>query len=199
MYNRLSPSDKKELEKIEGKYMPKVDKVARVKPTDEKLQKDMRFAVYDKDKDRLRQVMRLGADIDVKDSDGFTLLMERILAGDTKRVFMLLEAGADPNIPCKINQWEQMPLTVAASEGHLEIVKMLIKSGASLTDNDAMIAAAKAGHPEIVEFIQQIKQERQKELKQQVKDSFAEKVAKSKGKNQSIKKSHSKKKKSSKK
>ena len=50
--------------------------------------------------------------------DNHLPLIEAVKTGNSKIVDMILDAGADPNIP-----YDEFPLNIACREGHIDIVK----------------------------------------------------------------------------
>ena len=78
---------------------------------------------------------------------------------DAAAVKWLLEHGADPNARWAHWDAEVTPLHLAASQGHGEIVRMLVAAGAdpgirdSKHDSDAIGWAEFFKHPEIVEIL----------------------------------------------
>lgn len=72
-----------------------------------------------------------GANINLQDKDGKTLLCMMVEKGFDKEALALLDAGADPNIG------NISPMTLAAHRGTLEIVKRLYKQGGKPFAKDA--------------------------------------------------------------
>ncbi len=76
--------------------------------------------------------------------------------GDTNRVKLLLEAGA--NVNYKIDYGKKTPLIIAAENGHTEIVELLLTSGAKVNlrneyDESALIVAINNGHAQIAKLL----------------------------------------------
>jgi ankyrin repeat protein len=92
-------------------------------------------------------------------------LLDRLAwSGDLFGVQLLLERGTDPNgapeseiIRCFAGRPVSPPLMQAASQGHVEILKLLLKSGADpnvwCCDSSAVQAAAASGHSEVVRLL----------------------------------------------
>lgn len=74
-------------------------------------------------------------DIESLDADGFTPLLEAVLAGRKDMVQLLLDCGADPSGPSQLG-WVIFPLNAAISSRHLEIATLLALNGASLSVTD---------------------------------------------------------------
>ena len=75
--------------------------------------------------------------------------------GFTEMVSLLLEFGADINIP---NGDGQSSLSLAASTGHMETVRLLVESGARLNTLDRLgqcplVLAARRGHFPVLEYL----------------------------------------------
>ncbi len=88
--------------------------------------------------DLVRDLVRQGADVDVRGMAGkntpyptkeWTPLLVASHKGYTKIAAILLENGADMNAQ---NYGTRLPLHLAAEKGHVEIVKMLISKGADV-------------------------------------------------------------------
>ncbi|MEM4367103.1 MAG: ankyrin repeat domain-containing protein [Candidatus Anstonellales archaeon] len=85
----------------------------------------------EKEKISLERIVKLvleGADVNVKDNDGWTALMMAADKGHGGVVEVLIKAGADVDFQNK--KYELTALIVAAENGHEKIVEMLIKAGA---------------------------------------------------------------------
>ena len=72
------------------------------------------------------QLLDMGADVNYADDDGVTVLTQASYTGQTAIVEALLAKEADTSLTNKegIN-----PLIASCSEGHVEIVKMLLQAG----------------------------------------------------------------------
>ena len=135
----------------------------------------------------LRELLRAGADVDEPYDHGITPLMLASATGEADCVRLLINAGADVNAQDrrivadvyyigsgtvsskrKIDYgWQvdrQTPLILAAREGHVDVMQLLLEAGAKLgvTDGDGKYAAdyaKESDDPEIrrvfEEFIQQ--------------------------------------------
>lgn len=70
-----------------------------------------------------------GADVNTITTDGNSPLHYAITHGSSEIARMLLQAGADPNLPTA-NEFQTTPLESAASYGDVEIIRALIAAGA---------------------------------------------------------------------
>lgn len=140
------------------------------------------------DENKLEDVAELlarGADPNTPDAQGNTLLMIAVLKGNTGLVKLLLDAGAKPNLRnrhgdsaimlasyqgfeglvrqlyvrgAEINHKGWNPLIYAATNGHAQVVQMLLGVGAeinSASDNGttALMMAARNNHVETVKVL----------------------------------------------
>ena len=69
-------------------------------------------------------MLEKGCDVNVKDDDGSTPLMEAVPQGHTAIVELLLKAGADPDVE---NRHGDTPLSVAQHRKHEGVVNLLTK------------------------------------------------------------------------
>ncbi len=84
------------------------------------------------DRDRLLQLISLEPDIiNNHASDGFTALGLASFFGHKELVILLLEKGADPNIPAS-NPFKVTPLHSACAISNYDIAELLIKNGADV-------------------------------------------------------------------
>jgi ankyrin repeat protein len=74
-----------------------------------------------------------GADVNYKDSLGFSPLHMVSISGHTELAKMLISSGANVNDKDMIGM---TPLHIASKQGHVEVVKLLISSGANVNDKD---------------------------------------------------------------
>ena len=92
-----------------------------------------------------------GADINVKDNDGWTPLHFAAAFGSLDIVKFLV------NNEAKINHSDAPALILAVRGGHFDVVKYLVNAGADIEargkEGAALFYAAKYGHHEIVEFL----------------------------------------------
>src|SRR4051812_35955549 len=106
---------------------PSEDFAAAQKPTPSELHNAVIAVLTGKaGKETVKELLDRGADPDTKNSQGFPLLL--LVAKDLEFMQMFLDAGADIDITC--GGWTT--LMRAAYDGKDEIVRFLIKAGASL-------------------------------------------------------------------
>lgn len=89
----------------------------------------LRQALEREDEKQALEALAAGADIDAKNKDGWTVLMQAVLVGSEKCVRFLLREGADAN--AKENRGET-PLMLAAWANRGEIMQLLLAAGADL-------------------------------------------------------------------
>lgn len=89
-------------------------------------------------RDAVAKLLKEGADVNAKNSDGYTALILASSNGRTEIVAMLLDAGANVNARTNTNYWGSTALIRASENKHTEIVSMLLDNGADVnaTDND---------------------------------------------------------------
>ena len=106
---------------------------------------------------RVQELLEYGADINIKNYDGDTVLIEASYRGYTEIVRLLLEKGADPNIK---NRFEQTALMMASTRGYTKIVRLLLENGAdpnirnNVSGMTALDQALIYEHTDIVELLE---------------------------------------------
>jgi ankyrin repeat protein len=92
---------------------------------------DSRFlqAIYNGNPARIKRLIEAGANVNAKNSDGTTALMEASSRGYTEIMRLLIEAGADVNTQDKNGY---TALMMATSNGWHGAVKLLIEEGAKI-------------------------------------------------------------------
>jgi ankyrin repeat protein len=98
-------------------------------------------------------LIHAGADVDALDQSNTTALAEAVITQDLRMVYVLLEAGADPDIADDILR--DTPLHLAAERGDAAIVRLLLAHGATPTGwntdgSDPLHLAAFRGLPDNV-------------------------------------------------
>lgn len=97
-----------------------------------------------------------GADVNARNSYGWTALSHAARAGNTELVKLLLAHGADANAR---DQSGWTPLMRAAMKGHAEAVRVLLEHGAAVNDKEkeegwtALHWAAARGHDQVVAIL----------------------------------------------
>jgi ankyrin repeat protein len=81
------------------------------------------------DMEEAQRLIRSGADLDEKDEDGCTPLIEAIRHENVQVVKLLLDRGADPN---ETDNEDNTALMMAGLTGQLDVVKLLLAGGADL-------------------------------------------------------------------
>ncbi|WP_163835263.1 ankyrin repeat domain-containing protein [Spartinivicinus ruber] len=120
---------------------------------------DERTALMQAAKHNHGEVVRLlaenKADLEDEDDEKNTALMIAAEANALDAAKTLLEAGVKPNHFGMRKTWH--PLTLAAKEGHLEMVKLLLEKGADIKAHSnfhtAEYYARKYGHSAVAEFL----------------------------------------------
>ncbi len=107
------------------------------------------------EKDKVLDLLEKGADINYKNNNGFTALMNASIKGHTDVVRLLLEKGANVNHK---NNNNDTALTRASSEGNIDIVRSLLENGAKVNEKDkssctALMKASTRGHIEIAKLL----------------------------------------------
>lgn len=102
-------------------------------------------------------------------------LIEAAGRGDASSVIRLLKVGTDVNTVA-LDDWT--PLTIAADEGQLAVVQILIEHGADVNkpvgNISPMFFAASSGHAEIVKYLKE--HGGRLSLPEENRDSFIDKI-----------------------
>ncbi|OAB25606.1 hypothetical protein PMSD_27390 [Paenibacillus macquariensis subsp. defensor] len=119
----------------------------------DKLNQDLLAASEQGDKERIRDLLSDGADIDATDTKGRTSAMIAVHTNQLDIFKLLIEQGADINI--RDNNSDN-PLLYAGAEGLLDFVKLAVAAGADTSilnrfGGTALIPAADRGHVDTVE------------------------------------------------
>ena len=105
------------------------------------------------DTDAVKALIANGADVNTKDKDGVTALMEAVFKGHLSIVKILVDAGADVNAK---SRRDMTALIIASIRGFTGVVKILVDAGADMNamDENGMTALMHAkGKPEIEEIL----------------------------------------------
>lgn len=97
----------------------------------------------------LAKMISYGMPVNLCTNKDDTLLMLATYNGNYETAQMLIKNAADLN---KVNQREQTPLEGVCFKGYIEIVKLLVESGANITSNSITYASI-FGHKEIVKYL----------------------------------------------
>ena len=103
----------------------------------------------------VKQALKAGASIDVRDLRGRTALLIATYRNDPEMARVLIAAGTDVNAKDNI---ADTPFLYAGAEGRNEILKMVLEVGADLKSTNryggtALIPAAHHGHVETVKIL----------------------------------------------
>jgi ankyrin repeat protein len=120
------------------------------------------LAVHRLDHDKVQQLLKQGANPNLRNDLGATPLNEAIELLDEVMVTALLANGADPNLG---NLDDETPLMLAARAGNLPMVEQLVSAGANVNAREkqrsqtALMWAAGAGSAPVTAFLIQHKAE----------------------------------------
>lgn len=95
-----------------------------------------------------------GADPNAQDDNGFTALMHAIMSAQSNTIKVLIDAGADPNAK-ESNGSNGLTLAIRLPFPNLGTVKMLLDTGAQLTDADIKAAISKFGEQKFLHAYQE--------------------------------------------
>lgn len=93
------------------------------------LQRELLKAIDDGRSSKITHLLEQGADVNERNSDGWSPLMVAASKGNAELVKLLLDRGARVN---EKTPQGQTPLMFGAHWGHLEVVKLLIEKGAQV-------------------------------------------------------------------
>lgn len=115
-------------------------------------------AASEGDSERVAALLDGGADVNARDENSMTALMQAVKGNHIQTIRLLLDHGADVNIKGKFLGYEAIILAVKA--GSAEAVEMLIASGfdPAATDMNFIIGVARlTGNQRILELLDQAK------------------------------------------
>jgi ankyrin repeat protein len=113
------------------------------------------------DSTKLAAALKAGADANAADRSGAPALVIAVSRKNAAGVQLLLEAGANPNTRYtdRSGKFKQTPaVQFAATNGSVEVLRLLAKAGADLNAADAtgltpLMSAAFMGHTEVVDLL----------------------------------------------
>ena len=116
---------------------------------------------FDVDTAEISKLIKAGADVNVKNKDGATLLYIAAEKDHAVIVKQLLSSGADVNMPDETDG--ATPLLIASEKGHTGIVRELLAAGADVsvrvrfkgTYYTPLTVAKTNGHTPIIELLKQ--------------------------------------------
>eukprot|EP00966_Prymnesium_polylepis_P113336 2620896-Prymnesium_polylepis.1 len=96
-------------------------------------------------------------ELEEHDDDGYNALHRAATAGDAAIVGQLLEAGVDPSIRSKDEQFSikdgTTALALAANRGHLDVVSLLLSWNADVNLSGPLVLAASNGHTDVLSLL----------------------------------------------
>lgn len=94
------------------------------------------------------QARHAGADPNARGKEGLTPLFWSIMANNAAGTSALLKAGANPNLPMRLNngkgfEWDEYPVVIAA-KGKPEVLKVLLENGGNPESTSHRLSALRA-------------------------------------------------------
>jgi ankyrin repeat protein len=129
------------------------------------LEREFVDAALNNNKQKVELFIEAGIDVNAKDFGGRTGLYLASMYGHTEIVKLLLDKGADANLPKQAFEGHtdgeydgHTALYVACKRGHTEVVKLLLAKGADVNAKDyngnyALLVASQGDKPEIVKLL----------------------------------------------
>ena len=119
----------------------------------------LHWAVYAEDAEKTAQLIRAGANVNVRNTYGVSPLALAAKHANTNILAQLMKAGADPNDKIHFINADETPLMQAARAGNIDAVNMLLLAGAQVNAREswngqsAIQWAAAEGHGAVVEAL----------------------------------------------
>ncbi len=116
----------------------------------------LQWAVYDQDIEKVRQLIRAGADVNAVNNFGANAMQLAAEVAHVELIEMLLDAGADPD---SANPEGQTALMLVARTGDVDAARMLVRKGASIAAREgwgqqtALMWASARRHPAMMDFL----------------------------------------------
>ena len=117
----------------------------------------MIYYIMDKDGEPLKSEIQKGADVNIADSNGFTLLMFAVSVGFTKATEILIKAGANVNA---VDNIQQSAINYGAEKGQDPCISLLINAGADVNNANiagvtSLVLAARKGNFNTIDLLLQ--------------------------------------------
>ena len=98
--------------------------------------------------DEVARAVQAGADPNARGKEGLTPLFWSIMANNAAGASALLKAGANPNLPMRLNngkgfEWDEYPVVIAA-KGKPEVLKVLLENGGNPNSRSHKLSALEA-------------------------------------------------------
>lgn len=98
--------------------------------------------------DEVARAVQAGADPNARGKEGLTPLFWSIMANNAAGTSALLKAGANPNLPMRLNngkglEWDEYPVVIAA-KGKPEVLKALLENGGNPESTSHQLTALMA-------------------------------------------------------